>query len=140
MALDTLAPLLALDVCWVSLQREVPGRDRNSPWLSRLLPLAAEFQGMDDTAAALAGLDLVISIDSAPAHLAASLGIPTWVFLPANVDWRWPYTGEHTFWYPDMHLFHQAEPGNWARPLADMRRRLAAQITSPGAFNVPSKR
>jgi tetratricopeptide (TPR) repeat protein len=135
MTLDSLAPLLALDACWVSLQRDLPERDKASPWLSRLLQLGPEFRAMDDTAAAIANLDLVISIDSAPAHLAASLGIPTWVFLPANVDWRWPRRGEQTFWYLAMRLFQQDEAGDWLPPLARVRRRLAELITQPGAFD-----
>lgn len=85
---------------------------------------------MADTAAALSQLDLLISIDSAPAHL-ASLNLPTWMFLPQNVDWRWPRDGETTFWYPTMRLFHRPYLGNWAAPLADMRKQLARLSTTP---------
>lgn len=131
MQLDQLAPLLALDVCWVSLQRDLPARDQNSPWLPRLENLGPELSSMANTAAALSQLDLLISIDSAPAHLAASLNLPTWMFLPQNVDWRWPRDGETTFWYPTMRLFHQTRLGDWAAPLAGMRKQLARLSTTP---------
>ena len=133
MPLDTLASILALDANWVSLQREIPARDLTSPWRPHLLEIAHDFRSMADTAAAMAGLDLVITIDSAPAHLAARLGIPTWVFLPANVDWRWPHVGETTFWYPSMRLFHQITPGDWTAPVAKVRKQLAKLIAAQGS-------
>lgn len=131
MPLDQLAPLLALDVCWVGLQRDLPARDRSSPWLARLENLGPDLASMADTAAALSQLDLLVSIDSAPAHLAASLNLPTWMLLPQNVDWRWPRQDEKTFWYPSMHLFHQTRLGDWSAPLAEIRKRLARMTTSP---------
>lgn len=131
MPLDQLAPLLALDVCWVGLQRDLPARDRDSPWLSRLENLGPDLASMADTAAALSQLDLLISIDSAPAHLAASLKLPTWVLLPQNVDWRWPRSGATTFWYAAMRLYHQRKLGDWSAPLGEIRKRLARMCTTP---------
>ncbi len=58
-------------------------------------------------------LDLVISVDTMVAHLAGALGIDTWILLHSDCDWRWPTTGEHTYWYPSARLFHQDAAGNW---------------------------
>ena len=64
-------------------------------------------------AAIIANCDLVITTGSTVAHLAAAMGIPTWVLLPKVPDWRWGLEGDTTFWYPSMRLFRQREIGNW---------------------------
>lgn len=67
-----------------------------------------------DTTAAIANLDLVITCDSAIAHLAGGLGKPTWVALPDMPDWRWALNVATTPWYPNMRLFRQERPGDWS--------------------------
>lgn len=62
-------------------------------------------------ASAIAALDLVISVDSMPAHLAGALGVPVWTLLPRNADWRWMDDGDGSPWYPTMRLFRQADEG-----------------------------
>ncbi len=69
------------------------------------------FRDFDDAAAAIAQLDLVISVDTAHAHLAGALGVPVWTMLQRRPDWRWTGNGEHTPWYPSMRLFRAREPG-----------------------------
>jgi Flp pilus assembly protein TadD len=64
-------------------------------------------------AAIIANCDLVITTGSTVAHLAAGMGIPTWVLLPKVPDWRWGLEGDTTFWYPSIRLFRQRERGNW---------------------------
>ncbi len=59
-------------------------------------------------------LDLIITCDSAPAHLAGALGIPVWVALPLARDWRWLLDRSDSPWYPTMRLFRQAAPGQWS--------------------------
>lgn len=66
-----------------------------------------------DTAAILGQLDLLISVDTACAHLAGALGIPVWVLLPFVSDWRWSGQGDGSFWYPTAHLFQQTVEGGW---------------------------
>ena len=71
-----------------------------------------------DTAALLSLLDLVITVDTAVAHLAGALGRPTWLLLPHCADWRWMRDGDTSPWYPTMRLFRQSSPGNWGPVLA----------------------
>jgi ADP-heptose:LPS heptosyltransferase len=67
-----------------------------------------------DTAALVAALDLVITVDTAVAHLAGALGVETWVLLPHFPDWRWGVAGERTPWYPSLRLFRQPTFDAWA--------------------------
>lgn len=66
-----------------------------------------------DLAAMLVNLDLLISVDSAPVHVAGALGIPVWVALQYLPDWRWLLDRSDSPWYPSMRLFRQEQPGNW---------------------------
>jgi ADP-heptose:LPS heptosyltransferase len=81
-------------------------------------------QDFADTAALVAQLDLVITIDTAVAHLAGALGIETWLLLPAAPDWRWLLKREDSPWYPTMRLFRQQQPGNWA----ELMKRVATAL------------
>ena len=64
-----------------------------------------------EAATALSQLDLLMSIDAPIAHLAAAMGLPTWVLLPSTVDWRWQLGGTRAPWYPSARLFRQPEAG-----------------------------
>lgn len=68
----------------------------------------------EDTAALMMNLDLVITSDTAVAHLAGGLGVPVWVALPYAADWRWLLDRDDSPWYPTMRLFRQRTPGDWA--------------------------
>lgn len=82
--------------------------------------------GFADLADAMAAMDLVISIDSAPAHLAGALGRPCWLLLHHLPDWRWGMAGAETPWYPSLRLYRQSQPRDWGnvidRVAADLIR------------------
>jgi hypothetical protein len=82
------------------------------------------------TARLVRALDLVVSIDSMPAHLAGALGVPVWTLLPRDCDWRWMEAGEETPWYPTMRLFRQSSPGEWERVVDRVAGELAELAAS----------
>ncbi|MCH8092930.1 MAG: tetratricopeptide repeat protein [Proteobacteria bacterium] len=83
-----------------------------------------------DSAAVIANLDLVITSDSAVAHLAGALGRETWMALPRVPDWRWGLEGETTPWYPAMRLFRQSRAGDWDEVFARLAEALTARIAA----------
>lgn len=108
---------------WADL-RTVPDVD----WLS--LQVGPEFQpsGWLATALAVATCDLVITVDTAVAHLAGAMGVPCWILLPFCNDWRWGEDGERTPWYDSVRLFRQGSPQDWAPVFANVRDSLVRCI------------
>ena len=103
-------------VDWISLQRG-PGGDSLPRPVG--LPLIETGEGsLGDTAALIAGLDLVVTTDTAVAHLAGALGVPTFVMLHQAPDWRWLLGRSDSPWYPSMRLFRQGKPGDWGSVIA----------------------
>jgi tetratricopeptide (TPR) repeat protein len=82
--------------------------------------------GVEDTAALIAALDLIITSDTFVAHLAGALGAPVWVILPFEADWRWLCERDDSPWYPTMRLFRQRRPGDWAEVFERVARELRA--------------
>ena len=78
---------------------------------------------VDALARFVAGVDLVVSVDTMCAHLAGALGVPVWTLLARDADWRW-IDGDDSPWYPTMRLFRQTTPGSWEAPLAAVRQGL----------------
>jgi Glycosyltransferase family 9 (heptosyltransferase) len=77
-----------------------------------------------DTAAIIENLDLVISIDTSVAHLAAALGKPVWILLCWAPDWRWLVDRTDNPWYPSATLFRQERPGDWEGLMAKVGKAL----------------
>jgi len=94
------------------------------------IDLDATISDFDDTAALIAHLDVVVTCDTAVAHLAGALGKPTFVLLPHTPDWRYGLEADSTAWYPSMRLFRQATPGDWAGVLARVTRVLEDAVAS----------
>jgi hypothetical protein len=112
---EALAPLLAVaPSAFVSLQ---VGPSAAAP-IHGLASHATELTDFAETAALVAALDLVITVDTAVAHLAGALGVRTWVMLPAAPDWRWLRDRTDSPWYSSMRLFRQDTPGDWTGVLA----------------------
>jgi Glycosyltransferase family 9 (heptosyltransferase) len=85
--------------------------------------------GSDDplhAARTLRALDLVVTVDSMPAHLAGALGVPTWTLLQRDADWRWMEDRDDSPWYPTMRLFRQDRQGDWAPVVARVAEELRA--------------
>jgi tetratricopeptide (TPR) repeat protein len=97
-----------------------------SPKEPDLIDLAPELSDFLDTAAAIQALDLVITVDTAVAHVAGALARPTWVLLSAVPDWRWLLGRGDSPWYPGMRLFRQTTPGRWD----DVIQSVAAALTT----------
>ena len=115
-SLALLEPLLAMpDVSWFSLQKGPAARQRENLPRSNLIDLAPELATFADTAAVLASLDLLITVDTSVAHLAGALGRPAWVMLPFAPDWRWLLERSDSPWYDEMRLFRQPAIGDWPR-------------------------
>ena len=86
--------------------------------------LGPDLETFADTAAVLAQLDLLISVDTSVAHLAGAMGMPVWMLLPHVPDWRWGLAGKHTFWYPTMTLFRQPRAKDWGSVVSEVLRAL----------------
>ncbi len=124
------APLAAIaqtkNVQFFSLQVGEPAKQiKEEPDFS-IIDLTADLHDWADTAALIANLDLVISCDTAVAHLAAAMGKPTWILSRFNGCWRWLQEGADSPWYPAVRLFRQKTRGDWAPVIAEVAAALSS--------------
>ena len=122
---DALTPLGAIDgVRWISLQKDAaaPG------WMRPMPPV----QDLADTAAIVGGLDLVVSADTAVAHLAAAMGKPVILLDRYDNCWRWLSGREDSPWYPGLRIVRQTGPGDWAGVIGRVATMLGAPARGPG--------
>jgi hypothetical protein len=97
-----------------SLQKgDQAAQARRLPGGMKLVDWTEELNNFADTAAFIANLDLVISVDTAVAHLTGAIGRPVWLLAPFVTDWRWPLGREDSPWYPTMRVFRQKALGQW---------------------------
>ncbi|HTR85589.1 MAG TPA: tetratricopeptide repeat protein [Reyranella sp.] len=125
--LRALLPLLQIEATFVSLQKDV--RPADAELLARrkdILDFGRELGDFSDTAGLVEQLDLVISVDTAVAHLAGALGKPVWILLSFVPDWRWQLDRSDSPWYPTARLFRQDETRSWS----DVVRRVASALVS----------
>ena len=128
-ARDLLAPLLARDAVFVGLQTEIRESDKAALGERSNLILAGQsFADFTDTAAVVAALDLVVTVDTSSAHLAGALGRPVWLLLPHVPDWRWLLDREDSPWYPTARLFRQDASRDWGAVIARVDRALAVEF------------
>lgn len=122
LALEALAPLADVPgLRFFSLQKGDAARQAaHPPPGMRIDDLGSELADFSDTAAALANMDLVISVDTAVAHLAGAMARPTWTLLKFAPDWRWLLGRDDCPWYPTMRLFRQPRGGDWAAAIEEV--------------------
>ena len=116
--LHVLSSILDLDATFVSLQKD-PRPDDKAVLLERaeIVDLTAHLTDFVETAALISCLDLVITVDTSVAHLAAALGRPTWILLPHTPDYRWLLDREDSPWYPAVRLFRQSKTRDYGEVL-----------------------
>ncbi len=126
--LGALAPILDESWCsFVSLHREVrPGDAAELAKHSEIVHFGEQLEDFADTAAIIAQLDLVISVDTSVAHIAGALGKPVWILLPFAPDFRWLLERTDSPWYPSATLFRQPKPGDWNSVVARVADKLAS--------------
>lgn len=121
-ALDALLPLLDADASFVVVQKDI--RPADTTVLSSrgdILQAGDALTDFADTAALIAQLDLVITVDTSLAHLAGALGKPVWILLPRIPDWRWLLNRDDSPWYPTARLFRQDDSAAWPGVIARVR-------------------
>ena len=128
-----LAPLLPLTrirgVRLFSLQMDEPAKELAGHRGSGIVDLSPGIGDFADTAAIVANLDLVVSVDTAVCHLAGALGRPVWVLLSRHTDWRWMVGRDDSPWYSTMRLFRQSRLGEWGSVVDRVGAALAALVS-----------
>ncbi len=104
----------------------------------KMTPIGHLFKDLMDTACAMEHLDLIISVDTAVAHLAGALGKPVWTLLPHAPDWRWMLNRSDSPWYPSMRLFRQPRPAAWQALFSELLKHLK-QTLGHASVSVPRK-
>jgi Tfp pilus assembly protein PilF len=129
LSLEMMLEMLGSGATIVALQMGVPDTDqvtlRDATYV---LDLSHSQENFADTAAVISQLDLVISVDTAVAHLAGAMGKPVWVLLSTSADWRWMFNREDSPWYPSARLFRQDKAGDWTGVASRVRRALEELI------------
>src|SRR5262249_21837801 len=139
-ALERLAPILDVPgVRFYSLQVGERAGDFARLPPDKVVDLSSELTSYGETAAALAHLDLLVSVDTSVVHLAGALGRPCWVLVPFSPDWRWLLEREYSPWYPSLRLFRQPAPGDWDTAIARGAAELAARA-APAPKPAPAPR
>jgi hypothetical protein len=115
-------------VCWYSLQVGPPAAEIGLAPQGVIEDLSPFLTDFAETAAAICQLDLVISVETAVAHLAGALGRPVWVPLTVIPAWRWMLGRDDSPWYPTMRLFRQRTPGDWSPVVEALAERLTGRV------------
>ena len=124
-AIERFAGILSLsNLDFISVQKEVSEPQAAFLRQHRVVELGQDFENFADTAAALAELDLLISVDTSVAHLAGAMGKAVALLLPLPAEWRWLLDRSDSPWYPTMRLFRQTAIGDWDGPLAQLHEEL----------------
>ena len=136
--LTRLTPLFALPLEWICLQKDISENDCvELDKLTRVRRFDTQIVDFSDTAALAQLCDLVISIDTAVAHVAGALGKPLWVVLPFASEWRWLIDRSDSPWYATARLFRTTAAGDWSGTIHRVEQQLKARMR-PGSPNKPA--
>jgi tetratricopeptide (TPR) repeat protein len=116
--LEIIQRILVDSVNWVSLQKDITDAEGLILRAAKVQDYSTEFKDFSDTAALIASIDLVVSVDTSVAHLAGAVGKPIWLLLPYVPDFRWLWDRADSPWYPTMKIFRQAGPNDWDAALS----------------------
>lgn len=135
MCLSDLAPFAELPgVSWISLQKgAAAAQSRTPPRGMKLHDFTADLGDFAHTAALIAALDLVITVDTSIVHVAGALAKPTWLLNRFDSCWRWNPASEESLWYPTVRQFRQTAPGDWASATLKARERLKGLVGASAA-------
>jgi len=123
--LASLTGVFELDAAFISLQKDPRPADGEALGRSGILDLTAQLTDFTETAALVSCLDLLITVDTSMAHLAPTLGCPTWIMLPRTPDYRWLLNRDDSPWYPAVRLFRQDESREYAGVIERVRAELS---------------
>ena len=131
LSISHLEPLLKMheDIEFVSLQKGPRESDLAND--TRVFACGSQLADFADTAALLSNLDLLISVDSSPVHLAGALGMPVWTFIPKIYDFRWLVDRENSPWYPSMKLLRQKQGESWQEVIIRAKEGLEKLVKNP---------
>jgi tetratricopeptide (TPR) repeat protein len=136
--LERFAFLADLPIEWHLVQSELRPADAAGLTRLGLHDHRAQLRDWSETAALLQCLDALVSVDTAVAHVAGALGRPLYLLLARPADWRWGTAGAASPWYASAQLLRQAQPGDWAAPLQQLRRALVALASAAQDVAAPA--
>jgi tetratricopeptide (TPR) repeat protein len=122
--LGTFRALLYPAVDWICIQKELRPEDQAIMADANVHFFGDQLADFADTAALLDQVDRVVTVDTSVGHVAAAMGIPVWLLLPYNSDWRWLLDRSDTPWYPNVRLIRQSQPGSWDEAFQQTKREL----------------
>jgi tetratricopeptide (TPR) repeat protein len=130
MSLSQFAPLAKVPGVWLYSLQVGEGSKQLATAELPVTDLGSRFDpaSLADLAGVLVNLDLLVSVDTAPVHLAGALGVPVWVALPVVADWRWLLDRTESPWYPTMRLFRQRQASNWSSVFEEMAIELQSML------------
>ena len=117
------------DIEWVCVQKEGVEDLRRVGWGMEIPGL----ESFTSTQTVLEGLDLIITVDTAIAHLAGAMGMPVWTFIQFSSDWRWGMEADNTLWYPSMRLFRQKSFRDWSHTIGEIEDALCKEVEGRSA-------
>ncbi|MBF0449673.1 MAG: tetratricopeptide repeat protein [Candidatus Magnetomorum sp.] len=125
------------DIQWFSFQKGARTRELHQSPGEKLIDLGTYCSDFFDTAIAACQMDVIITVDTAMAHLAGALGLNVWTLLSFDADWRWLQATDQSPWYPSMKLFRQDKPKNWEKVLYRVKNKLHETLNNRPVITNP---